>query len=110
MIEFQAERPVYSDALILYAKETRDGEVYALTCDGIKATKADRSQLWPPFIQYGTPGDYGQSLFDALWRAGYRPHNGESSVAHVGAMKAHLEDMRTLVFKPSPRGDNGSVK
>jgi len=40
-----------------------------------------------------------QRLLQALWDAGLRPNNGESSVAHVEAMKYHLEDMRKLVFK-----------
>lgn len=36
---------------------------------------------------------------DALWSAGIRPSNGEGNVGQIGAMKAHLEDMRALVFK-----------
>lgn len=38
-------------------------------------------------------------LMDALWSAGIRPSNGEGNVGQIGAMKAHLEDMRALVFK-----------
>lgn len=39
--------------------------------------------------------DYdAQSLLQALWDAGLRPNNGESTVAHVDALKKHLEDMR----------------
>lgn len=40
-----------------------------------------------------------QQLMDALWKAGLRPRNGEGTLSHVEAMKAHLEDMRTLVFQ-----------
>lgn len=35
-----------------------------------------------------------QMLFQAMWDAGLRPHSGESSVAHVEAMKNHLKDMQ----------------
>ena len=40
-----------------------------------------------------------QNLLQELWRAGYRPNNGESTIAHVEALKYHLEDMRKLAFK-----------
>ena len=105
MIEFQAERPIWNDTLELYAKEQRDGKVYAITCDGIKVSEADRLVPWPKFITLPLMSDAGQSLFDALWRVGYRPKNGEASGAHVEALKYHLQDMRSIVFKPSPSGD-----
>ena len=39
-----------------------------------------------------------QILFQALWDAGLRPNSGESSSAHIAALKDHLEDMRKLAF------------
>lgn len=58
------------------------------------------------------PGDYvepsmhlsreeAQQLLNELWAVGYRPRDGAGSLAHVDAQKAHLEDMRRLVFKGS---------
>ena len=44
-----------------------------------------------------------QSIMNQMWRLGLRPHNGEGADAQVTAIKAHLEDMRTLVFKGSGR-------
>jgi len=41
--------------------------------------------------------EQAQKLLQALWEAGLRPNNGESSLAHVEAMKYHLEDLRRLV-------------
>lgn len=41
-----------------------------------------------------------QALLDALWSVGLRPNNGEGANAQVTAIKAHLEDMRKLVFEP----------
>lgn len=99
MIEFRAERPVYSDSLELYAKQTSGGEVYAITTEGLKITKAESGMMWPRFLELPMMMDAGQSLFDALWKAGFRPNQGESSVAHVEALKYHLEDMRKLAFK-----------
>ena len=100
MIEFKAEQTIWTDCLDLYAKEQRDGKVYAITCDGIKVTEVvNREVPWPKFIELPMMSDAAQSLFDALWKVGFRPHNGESSQAHVEALKYHLEDMRKLVFK-----------
>lgn len=101
MIEFRAERPIWSDAVELYAKRTSGGKVYAVTCHGLKVEEVqpNTALLWPRFLELPMTSDAGQSLFDALWAAGYRPNKGESSVAHVEAMRQHLDDMRRLVFK-----------
>ena len=40
-----------------------------------------------------------QNLLQELWNAGIRPNNGEGTTAQVAALKSHLEDMRSLVFK-----------
>lgn len=40
-----------------------------------------------------------QQFMDELWRAGIRPTEGAGSVGQLSAVQAHLEDMRTLVFK-----------
>lgn len=44
--------------------------------------------------------DEAQQLLNGLWHAGFRPRDGAGSLAHVDAQKAHLEDMRRLVFDP----------
>lgn len=43
-----------------------------------------------------------QQFMDELWRVGIRPTEGAGSVGQLGAIKAHLEDMRCLVFKTPP--------
>lgn len=58
-----------------------------------------------------------QLLLQALWDAGLRPNSGESSMAHVDALKSHLNDMRTIAMAyamppvpaaPSPDRPTGS--
>lgn len=105
MIEFRAERPIWNDSLDLYAKETRGGKVYAVTATGIEIKEAKGGEPWPKFLELPLMMDAGQSLFDALWSAGFRPNKGEASSAHVEAMKYHLEDMRKLVFKHGGEDD-----
>lgn len=39
-----------------------------------------------------------QSLMDELWSCGVRPSNGDGNVGQLAATKAHLEDMRKMVF------------
>ena len=100
MIEFRAARPIWTDRLELYAKQTINGETFAIVAAGIEVKPIEKGLVWPLFVDIPIwQDDSGQSLFDALWSVGYRPHSGESSSAHVEAMKYHLEDMRKLVFK-----------
>jgi hypothetical protein len=70
--------------------------------------------LHTPEIQTVAPGEMmppepmvtlshrgAQTLFDALYKAGFRPSSGEASSGHeaqVAAIQAHLADMRTLAF------------
>lgn len=42
----------------------------------------------------------GQRLIDQLWDCGIRPSEGSGSAGQLAATQKHLEDMRTLVFKP----------
>ena len=98
MIEFRAERPIWTDSLILYARTERDHKVSAIVCN-VKIVPAAKGELWPRCLELPMLDGDGQQLFDALWRVGYRPHNGEASAAHVEAMNHHLADMRRLVFK-----------
>jgi len=41
-----------------------------------------------------------QNLMNELWRLGFRPTNQVGYEGQLEAVKHHLEDMRTLVFKP----------
>lgn len=63
-------------------------------------TVDDRSMCPDPTLEIDRRT--AQNLMDALWSAGLRPNNGEGMDAQVTAIKAHLEDMRTLVFKDKP--------
>jgi len=44
--------------------------------------------------------DAAQVLMDDLWNSGLRPTEGTGSAGALAATQRHLEDMRTLVFKP----------
>jgi len=45
--------------------------------------------------------EMAQQLMDDLWHCGLRPTEGAGTAGAMRAVERHLEDMRTLVFKPS---------
>lgn len=47
-----------------------------------------------------------QVLMDDLWDCGVRPSEGTGSAGAMAATQKHLEDMRTLVFKPKTGNKN----
>lgn len=53
--------------------------------------------------------DNAQMLMDELWECGVRPTNGEGSVGQIGALKAHLEDMRKLAFHEIDTKDKNAI-
>lgn len=40
-----------------------------------------------------------QDLMNRMWQLGIRPLDGEGTLAHVGAMQEHIEDLRRVAFK-----------
>lgn len=76
-------------------------ELYLLEDDGTKVARLTFEPLEQGMFCEPTAhlsGDTAQQLMDELWRAGIRPTEGAGSAGSLAATKAHLEDMRTLVF------------
>ena len=44
-----------------------------------------------------------QTLMDDLWNCGLRPTEGAGTAGAMRATERHLQDMRTLVFKPNTK-------
>ncbi len=63
-------------------------------------TEEDLGREFPPLMRLRP--DEAQQFMDELWRVGIRPTEGSGSVGQLAAVQAHLEDMRTLVFKKTP--------
>lgn len=53
-----------------------------------------------PRAMLSLPVEQAQYLMDALWDCGLRPSEGSGSAGALAATQRHLEDMRSLVFKP----------
>lgn len=96
----------------------RSGEDGAL---GIERLEIDGDGMaWKPASMFETslaasllltPAS-AQELVNSLWECGIKPQQGAGSAGAMAAQERHLEDMRTLVFKPEATrnpGDNGRV-
>ena len=94
---FRAERHVWKDGIDVYAYE-KDGDEIHVHLYAVERKTYQRHACIPdpPGLQFTV--EEAQELFDELWRVGMRPRNGESSMAHVDAVKAHLADMQRLAF------------
>jgi len=97
---FVVERRPFDDAVRLYAKGTDSDGSFAYICRGVDVHRMKSGEFWPEFLTFPDMwGPTAQALFQALWDAGFRPNEGEATAAHVEAMRLHLKDMRSLVFK-----------
>lgn len=65
----------------------------------IKTHQGEENTPIPDACMHRLSKPIAQMIMDELWRLGVRPHNGESSMAHTGALKYHLEDMRKIAFR-----------
>lgn len=63
-------------------------------------TQENSGDYFPPTIQFrGSEDDFLQSLVDQAWDIGIRPRYAKETTPEINAIKYHLEDMRSLVFK-----------
>lgn len=86
------------DGCALHLAQSDGANYSVLKLDIIEAETIPKGQARGTHPMY-LENDGAQAILQALWNAGYRPNNGESTKAHVDALKYHLEDMRKLVFK-----------
>lgn len=96
-LQIRANRPMWSDDIQL--------AIIATSHDGNKAV-ADPLTMRriEPGQHIGEPTirlhlEDAQLLMDELWGVGLRPAEGKGSAGQLEATRAHLEDMRRLVFE-----------
>ncbi len=84
---------------------SRKVQIYAVTDDGKKAlepltvTEVDLPEgamVTTPMLSLNKAE--AQNLINSMYEAGLRPQDGSGAIAHIEAVKYHLEDMRKLVF------------
>lgn len=98
--QWHVRHEMYRDAVDMLLVENRDGQRSYARAEMTIHPKKDY-EIAEPTMSI-TPAE-AQQIMDGLWVAGFRPRDGAGSLAHVEATKAHLEDLRRLVFeKPSP--------
>ncbi len=96
-VEFYAEKAQYGRLVRIWlTSRSHDMEMDQVAMP-VKMVGNHEGELVDPTIEI--LASEAQGLIDALWSIGLRPANGEGMDAQVSAIKRHLEDMRTLVFK-----------
>ena len=85
------ERDLFNNSVDMHlVRATQEGKRYHWALQ-ITETEIDEgvAHSFEPSIRLDMRD--AQDLFDQLWRHGLRPNNGESSLAHVEAMKGHIQ-------------------
>lgn len=95
-LTIRADRPLWKDGIDLFLFELTDDKIHVHVHTVERKTYERHAYITDPGLHF--TDEAAQQLFDELWRVGLRPRNGESSLAHVDALKYHLEDMRRLAL------------
>ena len=100
MIVFRAATDIYWDGIrVLACTVDAEGKISSIA-QPVQFTMQERTPSTPilePTFQFDS--ETANSLMNALWEAGLRPSGYKSPAGEVRRLEAHLEDMRTLVFK-----------
>jgi hypothetical protein len=89
---------IQSDGLTVWHK-VRYGDAWQLVSYERKIEPIENGSYISSDRALSLTRDDAQQLMNELWRHGLRPRDGAGSLAHVEATRAHLDDMRRLVFK-----------
>ena len=88
-------RSPYRGCVELYISRT-ESQTFS-TVEPVEFVEIEEGTTGPPALTLTE--DEAQEMFDSLWDQGFRPKNNEGNIGALSATQAHLEDMRTLVFK-----------
>lgn len=100
------ERSYFTGAVAVYLSDTDQKTRHELVATEIIMKPIDLGDLVAP--SFTVPTAAMQALMNELWVAGFRPaENLNSTQGKVETMQAHLNDLRTLLFKKSGIGGAG---
>jgi hypothetical protein len=90
----------------VYQEPWSDGISFGFFVDSGKALAFAEPLVFTDHAPGSVPAECGrlsndqtQSLFNQLWKLGYRPKDGTGNSGHIEAIKYHLEDMRKIAFQ-----------
>lgn len=82
----------------LLLRDEKTGAQLAHDSEGRPEYRTPRNDVYdPPLVLLYD--DDAQILANSLWDAGYRPEGARASTGQLGAVQAHLEDMRAMAFQ-----------
>ena len=93
--------PAFAGMSVWLYEDRTDGSRWVVNPTQLEFTLLDHAIETPPTFRFDERGgmEFLQSLVDALVKAGFKPDEIKASNQQVAAIKDHLEDMRSLVFK-----------
>ena len=94
--KFFAERSLFRDGIKLHMADMSGPRAGVATNITFVQVEPGRI-LEDPLLQLSH--EDAQSLMDELYHVGIRPSQAAGSAGQLDAVKYHLEDLRTLVFK-----------
>jgi len=95
MIKFHVQHQPWDNRVHIGIAELEGGVLSVATALQMQVVKP--GEVGPAPVLSLEPED-AQVLMDMLYGIGVRPTEGNGSVGQVAALKAHLDDMRRIVF------------
>jgi hypothetical protein len=96
-----------NDVLIGFVRDASNGEAEILSFEeSPKVIRKERGAYFEDSHALCIDPRMAQLLMDALYKEGFRPTEAKPQDATLSAMKYHLEDMRTLVFKKGEQNND----
>ncbi len=97
---FCRKETIWDDQISFFFR-TRHNGLVALAEPLTMKVQSEDDQMTVPMPTFVLRAEEAQFLMDGLWDCGLRPSEGSGSAGAMAATQKHLEDMRTLVFKPT---------
>jgi hypothetical protein len=97
---FCHKEAIFQNNISFFLRERGHGQTFLakpVTMELQEESDCHASMPEPTFV---LRPEEAQALMDSLWTCGLRPSEGSGSAGAMAATQKHLEDMRTLVFKP----------
>jgi hypothetical protein len=93
--------PAFAGMSAWLYEDRADGSRWVVNPTELEFTLLDHAVETPPTFRFDERGgmEFLQSFADALIKAGFKPDEIKAHDKEVTAIKNHLEDMRSLVFK-----------
>lgn len=99
---FCRREEIWGDSISFFLRE-RHADGISIGQPIVMKALTEKDEMLVPEPTFVLHASEAQNLMDSLWDCGLRPSEGSGSAGAMAATQKHLEDMRTLVFKPTEK-------